>query len=45
MIIFFLIKKHSIKKYQILSDINNPLVKKLINFLNAEKDRAILSPK
>ena len=33
------------KKISNIGDINNPLVKKLINFLNAEKDRAILSPK
>ena len=33
------------KKISNIADINNPLVKKLINFLNAEKDRAILSPK
>ena len=33
------------KKISNINDINNPLVKKLINFLNADKDRAILSPK
>ena len=33
------------KKISNIGDINNPLVKKLINFLNADKDRAILSPK
>ena len=33
------------KKMSNINDINNPLVKKLINFLNADKERAILSPK
>ena len=36
---------HAYKKLSNINDINNPLVKKLINFLNADKDRAILSPK
>ena len=33
------------EKISNIGDINNPLVKKLINFLNTDRDRAILSPK
>ena len=33
------------KKISNINDINNPLVKKLVNFLNTHNDRAILSPK
>ena len=33
------------RKISNINDIDNPLVIKLIDFLNADKDRAILSPK
>ena len=40
-----LMKENSDWNISNINDINNPLVKKLINFLHADKDRAILSPK